>query len=90
MVANRAPDALGESRIARLVAPRRFELGTQTPGDPGPGHVRVRILACGVCSSELHSAQETHPSYPLTMGHEPVGVVDSVGDGVKVYPLARG
>lgn len=76
------PDTPSESRIAQLVAPRRFELARQTLGDPEPGHVRVRILACGVCSSELHSVQETHPTYPLAMGHEPVGVVESVGAGV--------
>jgi hypothetical protein len=43
--------------------------------------VRVRILACGVGASELH-AEETLEFYPVPMGHEPVGIVESVGEGV--------
>jgi threonine dehydrogenase-like Zn-dependent dehydrogenase len=43
----------------------------------------VRVLACGVCASELHAVEETLDSYPVSMGHEPVGVVESVGDGVE-------
>ena len=70
------------SRIARLVAPRRFDVATQTVGDPPPGTVRVKILACGVCASELHAVQETLESYPVTIGHEPVGIVEAVGEGV--------
>jgi L-iditol 2-dehydrogenase len=70
------------SRIARLVAPRTFELITQPIGTPPPGTVRVRILACGVCASELHAVEETLESYPVPMGHEPVAIVESVGEGV--------
>ena len=50
---------MSPSRIARLVAPRRFELMSQTTGDPPPGSVRVRVLACGVCASELHAVEGT-------------------------------
>ena len=71
-----------ESRIARLVAPQGFEVGTQRLGDPPPGHVLVRILACGVCASERHAVEETLPSYPVEIGHEPVGVVEAIGPGV--------
>jgi threonine dehydrogenase-like Zn-dependent dehydrogenase len=80
-----APSDIGEatsSRIARLIAPRRFDVGSQSIGDPPPGHVRVRILACGVCASELHPVQDTLESYPVLIGHEPVGVIEAVGDGV--------
>jgi threonine dehydrogenase-like Zn-dependent dehydrogenase len=70
------------SRIARLVEPRRFELASQTIGAPPPGTVRVRVVACGVCASELHAVEEPLESYPATMGHEPVGIIDAVGEGV--------
>lgn len=76
------------SRIARLVSPRRFELATQAVGPPSPGGVRVRIEACGVCASELHAVEETLESYPVPMGHEPVGIVEAVGEGVE--DLAEG
>ena len=46
----RGPRRTAESRIARLVAPRSFDVGTQLLPDPPPGHVLVRILALwGVC-----------------------------------------
>jgi threonine dehydrogenase-like Zn-dependent dehydrogenase len=70
------------SRISRLVRPRAFELGSQTVGDPAPEQVRVRILACGICASELHAVHDPLDSYPVSMGHEPVGVIEAVGSGV--------
>jgi (R,R)-butanediol dehydrogenase/meso-butanediol dehydrogenase/diacetyl reductase len=49
---------------------------------PGPGEVRLRVAACGVCGSDLHlrSMGILPPGY--VMGHEFAGVVDSVGPGV--------
>ncbi len=73
------------SRIARLVAPRSFDVGTQLLQDPPPGHVLVRILACGVCASERHAVEEPLPSYPVEIGHEPVGVIEAIGSGVDTF-----
>jgi S-(hydroxymethyl)glutathione dehydrogenase/alcohol dehydrogenase len=51
--------------------------------DPGPGEVRVRIRAAGVCHSDLSMVNGTlAPTFPLVLGHEAAGVVASVGDGV--------
>lgn len=49
--------------------------------DPGPGEVRVRVRACGVCRTDLHLAEgDLAPRRPGTVpGHEIVGVVDAVG-----------
>ena len=77
----------GMSQIARLVAPRRFELASHNVGDPPPGTVRVKVVACGVCASELHAVEETLESYPITMGHEPVGIIEAVGDGVQGFAV---
>jgi alcohol dehydrogenase, propanol-preferring len=50
---------------------------------PGPGQVRVRISACGVCRTDLHLVEGTlaHPTLPIVPGHEIVGVIDAVGSG---------
>lgn len=50
--------------------------------EPGPGEVRLRVAACGVCGSDLHlrSMGILPPGY--VMGHEFAGVVDAVGAGV--------
>jgi propanol-preferring alcohol dehydrogenase len=52
---------------------------------PGEGQVRVRVLACGVCRTDLHLAEgDLDPKRPLTVpGHEIVGVVDRLGSQTK-------
>ncbi len=51
--------------------------------DPRAGEVRVRILASGVCHSDLHVRDgEWERPTPIAMGHEGAGVVDAVGPGV--------
>jgi alcohol dehydrogenase, propanol-preferring len=55
--------------------------------DPGPGQVRVRISACGVCRTDLHLAEgDLPPKRPrVTPGHEIVGVVDARGVGASRF-----
>ena len=52
---------------------------------PGPGEVRVRVLACGVCRTDLHLAEgDLRPRRPSVVpGHEVVGEVDLVGPDVR-------
>jgi succinate semialdehyde reductase (NADPH) len=51
--------------------------------EPGPGEVRIRIAACGVCHSDLHIAKgDLKFPMPVVLGHEISGHVDKVGDGV--------
>lgn len=59
--------------------------------DPGPGEVRVRVRAAGVCHSDLSMVNGTlAPPYPLVLGHEAAGEVIEVGAGVdRVRPGAH-
>ena len=52
--------------------------------DPGPGEALVRLVACGVCHTDLYTASGVDPSgyAPTVLGHEGAGVVEAVGDGV--------
>jgi S-(hydroxymethyl)mycothiol dehydrogenase len=51
--------------------------------DPGPGEVRVRILASGVCHSDLHyQLGSLGPGFPFLLGHEAAGVIEAVGPDV--------
>lgn len=51
---------------------------------PGPGEVRVRIVASGVCHSDLSVQNGTIPlPTPIVLGHEGAGVVEEVGEGVN-------
>jgi D-arabinose 1-dehydrogenase-like Zn-dependent alcohol dehydrogenase len=52
---------------------------------PGPGEIRVRIRAAGICHSDAHYRAGTSPAgpLPLTLGHEVAGVVEAAGGGVE-------
>jgi len=52
--------------------------------EPGRGQVRMEVKFCGVCHTDLHTVEgEIHPpAMPITPGHQVVGVIDSLGDGV--------
>lgn len=51
---------------------------------PGPGQVRIRVIVCGVCHTDLHEIEGELqlPRLPLVPGHQVVGRVDRVGEGV--------
>jgi propanol-preferring alcohol dehydrogenase len=51
---------------------------------PGPGQIRVKVLACGVCRTDLHvlDGELPNPKSPIIPGHEIVGRIDAVGEGV--------
>jgi S-(hydroxymethyl)glutathione dehydrogenase / alcohol dehydrogenase len=52
--------------------------------EPAPGEVLVRLVACGVCHTDLYTASGADPSgyAPTVLGHEGAGVVERVGSGV--------
>jgi propanol-preferring alcohol dehydrogenase len=58
---------------------------------PGPGEVRVRVSACGVCRTDLHIAdgELAPPALPIVPGHEVVGRVDALGEGVRNPPIGQ-
>ncbi|PWU46950.1 alcohol dehydrogenase [Micromonospora globispora] len=52
---------------------------------PGPGELRVRIRAAGICHSDLSMVNGTlAPTYPLVLGHEAAGVVTEAGPGTRL------
>jgi S-(hydroxymethyl)glutathione dehydrogenase / alcohol dehydrogenase len=53
--------------------------------EPKAGEVLVRLVACGVCHTDLYTASGADPSgySPTVLGHEGAGVVERVGDGVS-------
>ncbi len=53
--------------------------------EPGPGQVRIRVQACGVCHSDVVTKDGLIPgiSYPRVPGHEVAGVIDKLGSAVN-------
>jgi propanol-preferring alcohol dehydrogenase len=65
---------------------------TQLPErQPGPGQIRVKIGACGVCRTDLHvvDGELPHPIVPIIPGHEIVGRIDAIGPGVAGLAMGQ-
>jgi propanol-preferring alcohol dehydrogenase len=58
---------------------------------PGPGEIRVKVGACGVCRTDLHvvDGDLPGPKLPIIPGHEIVGRVDALGAGVRELELGQ-
>ncbi len=72
-------------RTAMLQAPRKLEVIERRKPEAGPGEVVVRTAATAVCHTDLSIYTGEHPGvrYPVVMGHESTGVIDSLGEGVS-------
>jgi D-arabinose 1-dehydrogenase-like Zn-dependent alcohol dehydrogenase len=75
-------------KVAQISQPGAdFEIVERNIPNPGPGHVRIKVLACGVCHSDVLTKEGSWPGiqYPRVPGHEVVGIVDEVGTDVSAW-----
>lgn len=58
---------------------------------PGPHQILLKVLACGVCRTDLHivDGELDHPKLPLVLGHEIVGRVEAVGSEVTGFTIGE-
>jgi propanol-preferring alcohol dehydrogenase len=84
---------MGETmRAMVLEAPgSRLALRERPIPRPGPGQVLVRVHACGVCRTDLHVVDNELPDipYPIVPGHEIVGEIAEIGEGVESLKLGE-
>jgi len=72
-------------RVVQVPRPKApFEIVERPVPEPGPGSVRIKVQACGVCHSDSITKEGLFPNiqYPRVPGHEVVGTIDAVGAGV--------
>ena len=69
----------------------KIELVQKQCPDPGPGQVRIRVQACGVCHSDSITVLGLFPGieYPRVPGHEIAGVIDAVGAGEHLFKVGQ-
>ena len=62
-----------------------FQIVERQIPEPGAGHVRIKVQACGICHSDVLTKEGHWPGiqYPRVPGHEVAGVVDGLGAGVS-------
>jgi aryl-alcohol dehydrogenase len=53
--------------------------------NPRPGEMRVRLVATGICHTDLHEHPGRHAPQPIVLGHEGAGVVEALGAGVRGF-----
>lgn len=68
-----------------------LELVEREIPQPGPGQVRVKIQACGICHSDSFTKEGIFPGiqYPRVPGHEIAGIIDAVGQGVNEWKVGQ-
>lgn len=68
-----------------------FEIVEREIPNPGPGQVRIKVHACGICGSDELTKDGVWPGiqYPRVPGHEIVGVIDELGAGVTLWRLGQ-
>src|SRR5262252_2502399 len=77
-------------KAIQVTKPGEFETVMKPLVDPGPGQVRIRVEACGVCHSDSGTVEGSFPiDWPRVPGHEVVGRVDAVGAGVQGWAVGQ-
>ncbi|GLX07527.1 alcohol dehydrogenase catalytic domain-containing protein [Microbispora sp. NBRC 16548] len=71
-------------RAVTVTGRRQFDLVERERHEPSPGHVRIRVEACGICHTDVLAVEglRPDPSTPIVPGHEIIGVIEALGEGV--------
>jgi propanol-preferring alcohol dehydrogenase len=86
----RMSQAQATYRAVQAVSRGKLELTRKPLVDPPRGHVRIQIEACGVCHSDAITVEGTFPiEWPRVPGHEAVGRIDMLGDGVEGWAVGQ-
>ena len=86
---------MSDGKTGRFVAVKKaggpLEMVTREVSAPQAGWVRVKVQACGVCHSDSLTKEGHWPGihYPRVPGHEVVGVVDAIGEGVTEWKAGQ-
>src|SRR6266853_3285384 len=80
--------AVATMKVAQISKPGAgFQIVEREIPEPGAGHVRIKVQACGVCHSDVLTVEGYWPGiqYPRIPGHEVAGIIDEVGAGVSEW-----
>jgi D-arabinose 1-dehydrogenase-like Zn-dependent alcohol dehydrogenase len=83
---------MAKMRVVQVVhANGPFEIVERDIPEPGPGSVRIKVQACGICHSDSLTKEGHWPGiqYPRAPGHEVAGVIDAVGPGVAGWEAGQ-
>ena len=78
-------------KAVEVSAPGSLRVVERTIPEPGPGQVRIRVEACGVCHTDAATVLGIYPglTLPRVPGHEVVGRVEALGVGVSKWKIGQ-
>jgi D-arabinose 1-dehydrogenase-like Zn-dependent alcohol dehydrogenase len=78
-------------KAVEVSAPGTLRVVEREVSEPGPGQVRIRVEACGVCHSDTGTVTGGYPGLglPRVPGHEVVGRIDALGTGVSRWKIGQ-
>jgi synaptic vesicle membrane protein VAT-1 len=78
--------------ITKAGGPEALEVRETADPEPGPGEVRIRVRAAGLCFADVMATQGLYPDAPkppCVVGYETAGVVDALGDSAGGHPAGQ-
>ena len=81
----------GTYTAVEVSAPGQLRVVERHTAQPGPGQVRVRVEACGICHTDAHTINGTYPglTLPRVPGHEVIGRIDALGPGPSRWKVGQ-
>lgn len=77
-------------KAAVFIAPGRIALDEKPVPAVGPGEALIRITTTTICGTDVHILKGEYPVAPgRIIGHEPVGVIDTLGAGVTGFSIEQ-
>lgn len=85
-----APEARATMRANVFHGPNEIRIEEVARPTPGPGEAVIRITLTTICGTDLHILRDEYPVRPgLVIGHEPVGIIEELGEGVSGYEIGE-
>ena len=78
-------------KAVEVASPGKLNLVTRPVPEPGPGQVRVRVEAAGICHSDVATVEAVFPGiqYPRVPGHEIAGCIEALGENVSGWKTGQ-
>src|SRR6201984_1093702 len=81
----------GTYTAVEVSAPGVLRVVERPVSEPGPGQVRIRVEACGICHTDAAIVMGAYPglTLPRVPGHEVVGRIEALGSGVSRWKIGQ-
>ena len=81
----------GTYTAVEVSAPGQLRVVERRVAEPGPGQVRIRVEACGICHTDAATVMGIYPglTLPRVPGHEVIGRIEALGPGLSRWKIGQ-